>query len=183
MKLRQLPGALALGLVASLVAHALVYGDGHVQGGAYHDAFQGAAIGTGSAFVGFLIYLAFFRFGRCVQGSVVAARMRPLLPSPLVLTAAATIWFAVGESLEPAHAQAPLLLTAGTLALTALLTFSAALAAIEAIAAVAVAVLRQAFAQRRPLWARRPRSLTFVRRAAIVRRRFARPPPGAMLTS
>ncbi len=42
--LRKAPGALALGLLASLAAHAPLYGGGHAMGGTYHALILQAAL-------------------------------------------------------------------------------------------------------------------------------------------
>jgi hypothetical protein len=171
-----LPGAVALGLLASLLAHAAVYGGDHAQGGSYHDAYFSLAIAGAACFALVLGYLA-LAGGHCCMGSILAARLARLLPPLPLLTAAASGWFALGESIEGRHPTAAMWLIATALAAASAVLRLLAGLFIRAIGAIAVAVLTRAFAPRLPKAHRFFTPPLRVRDAAYLGRRFARPPP------
>ncbi|HTU70139.1 MAG TPA: hypothetical protein VMF11_07430 [Candidatus Baltobacteraceae bacterium] len=182
MRPRQLPGLAVLGLLASLLAHAMSYGESHQVGGGYHQAVELLAL-TGAGVLAVLAgSLACVGARRYATGSVLAARLRTLVPPLPLLAAAATIWFALIESVEPPHPyDAPILLIA--------LSLAAAAAAISflfgwllrAIAEFAFAIASRPFVRRPVCYRRRFAHRSSARRAVFVYRRFARPPPGVML--
>jgi hypothetical protein len=180
MTLRQLPGALILGLLASLIAHAVAFSDGHAQGGAYHNALTALAAFGG---VGFLLvagYAAVATAGPYAQGSVIAARLSSLLPGNAAIGLSALGWFAATESLESAHTVAPLLLVAVLLALTTFAMGILAHVALRAIAALAIAIRDEAFAARRPVFARRAYVAVRAQHTYIARHAALRAPPGSV---
>lgn len=179
--LRKVPAALALGLLASLVAHAGLYRGDHAMGGAYHALLLDAA---GAAAVGLaLVLAAFARMGSrlIADGSVVAARLQGRLPSLGAVVASATLWYATAESIEPRHGAASPAAALIALAVAAWLVLRIARWFAAALARVAIAIARVQFSPRAPAWQRRPQSRPVARRQLLARRRFARPPPIATL--
>jgi hypothetical protein len=175
--LRKVPGALALGLLASLAAHAVLYGGEHAMGGGYHALFLQAAItGVLGLLVGFGA-LAWSGAGGTADGSILAARLSSRLPGGAAILASASLWFVVGEGVEPHHAGAApwLMVLCLTAASWIVRLLARTLAAYLARAVFAVA--RLAFSPRTPNWTRRPRLQPIRHRVQCVRRRFARPPP------
>lgn len=142
MALRQLPGATVLGLVTALVAHAVLFGGGHAWGGAYHGAlleFIGATMTGLIAGASALLWSG----ARCAaDGTVIAARIRALLPSSQALAAAATAWLCLGECFEPAHAGAPALLMLLVLAGSAWIVSRLAATALGLLAGLVFAIAR-----------------------------------------
>lgn len=180
MTLRQLPGALILGLLASLVAHTLGYGDGHIQGGAYHDGLVALATLGGAGLLAAATIAAFFSAGPHGTGSVIAARIRSHVPGLAAIGASALGWYAAAESLEPTHATASSVLMAALLALaTIVIGFLAALL-VRFVAAIAMGIFESPFANRQPLFARRAYVLARVPSARAARRPVSRPPPVLM---
>ncbi len=175
--LRKVPGALALGLLASLGAHAALYGNEHAMGGGYHAAFVQVAIATVlSVFLG-LSALAWSAAGRVPDGSVLAARLNDRIPGLAALGSATALWFGLAEALEPHHAGAPPLLMLLALVAVAWLVRRIALAAIKILARVVFGIAQPRFSPRTPSWSRRPRTPALRRVFFGARRRFARPPP------
>jgi hypothetical protein len=177
MTLRGLPGALALGLLASLVAHATLFGGEHAMGGAYHALLLQAAAAACVGLLATFCALAWAGAGQVADGSVLARRLTDRLPGFAPLVAASGGWFALIEALEPHHAEAPLLATLLCLVVAAWLLLAAARGVTRAIAKAAIAVARTPFSPRVPVWTRRVRPAPLVRRSPLLRRRFARPPP------
>ena len=80
MKLREFPGALALGLLASLGAHTALYGSSHEMGGAFHSELVSVAVAAlGGLLVAFGA-LAWTGSRHAADGSVLAARLTGRLP-------------------------------------------------------------------------------------------------------
>jgi hypothetical protein len=175
--LRKVPGALALGLLASLAAHAALYGGGHAMGGAYNAAIvQAAFAGTLALLLGFAA-LAWSASGGAADGSVVAARLRQVIPGITAILAAALLWYAAAEALEPHHGGAPGLAALPLLVLTAWISRQLARWAAETLAHAVIAVTRLSFSPRTPSWNRPSHVRIAPRRPRGARRRFARPPP------
>lgn len=174
---RKVPGALALGSLASLGAHAALYGNEHAMGGGYHAAFVQVAI---AAVLGLLLgasAIAWSSAGRTPDGSVLAARLSDRIPSLAALGAATALWFGIAEAIEPHHAGAPPLAILLALALAAAIVRQIAVLAVAWLARVVFAIARLTFAPRTPCWSRRPETPAPLRRILCGRRRFARPPP------
>jgi hypothetical protein len=174
--LRKVPGALALGLLASLTAHAALYGNGHAMGGLYHALILQAAL------VGALGLLLFFgalalSASRTAQGSVLAARLRERLPSFIGVLLGATAWYVAAEAIEPHHVDSSPIAAIAALALAAWLVRLVARGIAAALAHAVIAVFRASFSPRTPAWERRSRPRPIRRRPIWTRRRFARPPP------
>jgi hypothetical protein len=174
---RGIPGALALGLLASLIAHTALYGGDHAMGGAYHEILiQFVSVGCG----GFLVVLAALAWtgsGATADGSVLAARLTEKVPGVPVLAASAGLWFALGERIEPRHADAGL-------AVTLVVVFAAAWSlltlvrwGVRRLAGAVIAISRAPHAERSFLWIRHLQPAPIPRRSPLLRRRFARPPP------
>jgi hypothetical protein len=175
--LRKVPGALALGLLASLAAHAFLYGGDHAMGGGFHGLLVEAALAGALGLLVVFGALAWTELGCTADGSVLAARLRDRLPSFLGVLLAAGGSYAVAEAVEPHHALAsPLALTIA-LAAAAWLVRTLARGLAGVLARAVFAVQRTAFAPRAPAWNRRERPRPLARRALLTRRRFARPPP------
>jgi hypothetical protein len=177
--LRGIPGALVLGLLASLVAHSALYGGGHAMGGAYHAWFLELATAGCLGLLASIAALAWTGSRAVADGSVLAARLSERLPNGWAAFSAAGAWFALGERIETRHADPSLLVTALVLALAAWAVVTLARCCIRLLAGAAIAVARSAFAQRSPQWIRLAAPAPIARRSPLLRRRFARPPPVA----
>jgi hypothetical protein len=174
---RRIPGALALGLLASLLAHSVLYGSDHAMGGAYHDLLVQLATAGCSAFVLLFAALAWCGATRVADGSVLAARLAAKLPTPAALVASTGLWFALGERIEPQHAEAGLFLTLVVVAAIAVLLFALARWGVRSLARVVIAIARLPFAACSAHWIRCLEPVPVVHRSPQLRRRFARPPP------
>jgi hypothetical protein len=176
MTLRQLPGTVLLGLLAALLAHTADYGGSHEAGGLYHTAFVLVALAGAGSFALLATVLGALA-GRQGDGSLLAARLRPMIPRTPALLLGATGWFATMEALEPRHTAAALAVVAISLLLASVVLRIFTRWLVRAIAQVAFIVFaaphhaRVFFAER--CFALRPS----VRTASFVYRRFARPPP------
>ncbi|HEY1974947.1 MAG TPA: hypothetical protein VGG89_00190 [Candidatus Baltobacteraceae bacterium] len=179
MTLRRLPGAIVLGLVAALVTHAVLFGGEHAWGGAYHSAllqFTLAAVTGLTAAAGALLWTG----AACAaDGTVLAARMRSLLPGWFSVAVCGTGWYVLGECLETAHAGVPLLAVLAIVALSAWLVLRFAAIALRALAEIVLLVVRLLDVQRQ-----RRVAFELTRRIAPryaqddkAWRRFTRPPP------
>jgi len=178
MRARELPGAVALGLLASLLAHTAAYGGGHAMGGAYHTALVAGAAGGALGALIAALSLAWASAGRALDGSILAARLRAGLPSWPLLTLAATAWFAFGETLEAHHDGVAIPLVAAALVASAYVVLFFARMALSFLAAIVIAIRVDAFAPRLSTWQR----LTLLpapvpRHLLRADRRYARPPP------
>lgn len=174
---RKVPGCLALGLFASLTAHAALWGREHVVGGGYHGLLMRIALAAALGFLALVGAVAWTQSGNSTDGSVLAVRLRERLPGIGSVIAAAATWYVGVEALEPHHAGTP-----GIAQLVALVAASyVALRLAHAITGVfargAIAIFRTSFSLREPAWRRRPRGRLISRRSFLTRRRFARPPP------
>ncbi len=181
MKARELPGAAALGLIVSLLAHVAGYGSGHAMGGSYHElllALSALTLLGGILAVG---ALAWAGAGKTRDGSVLAALLRTAVPNWPALTAAAISWLALAEHLEPRHHTVSPLLLLAAIALVAWLLLALARAALLLLAAAVVAVRCGRFAARPLAWRMRSRPTPRVSRILRAARRYARPPPIAVL--
>lgn len=176
--LRKVPGALALGLLASLIAHAALYGGGHSMGGDYHDVLIQLALAGGVSLVIFFGLMAWNGAKTAVNGSVLASRLGGRLPGFTALVTSATAWYAAAELVERGHrAPIPLLAVPIALAAAAWLLQRLSRIALSVLAGAIVAFARTNFAPRTPPCARFTARTTPVRPVLWVRRRFARPPP------
>lgn len=175
--LRKVPGALALGLLASLVAHGALYGGEHSMGGGYHGVLLQLAAAAGLSLAIFFGFLGWNNARVAANGSVLAARLAERLPGFGSLLTAATLWYTAAEYAEPHHASAfwlavPLVIAAVSWSIQRCCRYALALLA-DAI----IAVLRRDFAPRTPVWVKQPTVAPLARRIAYSRRCFARPPP------
>ena len=78
--LRKVPAALALGLLASMLAHGGLYGGEHAMGGGYHAALVQMALAGAVGLFLFFGLLAASGKNAVVDGSVLAARLLERLP-------------------------------------------------------------------------------------------------------
>lgn len=117
---------------------------------------------------------------RCAaDGTVLAARMRCLLPGWAAIAASGTGWFVLGEHLESAHAGVPLFAIVIALALAGWLVRRCASVALRALAEFVFTIVRGPERARRlffnsvrriaPCYAQDDNGLWW--------RRFSRPPP------
>jgi hypothetical protein len=175
--LRKVPAALALGLLASLVAHVKLYGGEHAVGGAYHALLMDMALAAALGFAALAAALAWSQLGSTTDGSVIAGRLRERLPSVSVVFVAAAASYLVVEAIEPHHAGAPGLALLAALAVASYAAVLLAHALTGALARVVIEIARTSFSPRAPVWRRRPRGQAIAHRWFLARRRFARPPP------
>ena len=178
--LRKVPGTLTLGLLASLAAHAALYGGGHAMGGSYHGLLLEAALAGAAGLLAIFGAIAWSESGITADGSVVAARLRTQLPRNAGVLLAAGFWYVAGEAIEPHHAAAPFVGSFCLIVVFAYAVLWLARVATAALARAVLAIARASFSPRPPLWRRRPRPRPLYRRAYHARRRFARPPPIAV---
>ncbi len=177
MTLRKVPAALALGLLASILAHGGLYGGEHAMGGSYHALLLQAALAGGVGLLVFFGLLAASGAGATLNGSVLAARLVERLPGYGSLLIAAGGWYGVAECLEPHHASASLLAVPLSLAATSWLVALLSRGVVAVLAGAVIAAWRVAFSPRAPEWFARLQSPRPTRRILWTRRRFARPPP------
>jgi hypothetical protein len=174
--IRKLPGAVGLGLLASLVAHAAIYGNEHAFGGNYNTTLLSLAL---AALLGFAFAVANLAWaGRdCCVGTILASRLAELVPPLPALALSASAWFTCGELIERAHAPAPFWLIAAALCAAAFGVRYFSKLLVRAVAAITIAIVARPFSAR---IFRAPRIfvvLTIARAATYLGRRFARPPP------
>jgi hypothetical protein len=174
---RKVPGALILGLLASLGAHAALYGSSHAMGGSYDGLLVQIALGGLVGLVALFGALAWGGAGGTSDGTVLATRLRDRLPDGGTVLLSAGIWFVAAESIEPSHAAATLPVTLTALAAVSYAVVWLARAITRAVAHAVLAVTRTIFSPRAPSWRRRVRRPVVPRRILLARRRFARPPP------
>jgi hypothetical protein len=170
-----MPGAIALGLLASLFTHAVLFGNGHSVGGTLHEVVVQGAAATASALV--LAWLAVAWNGRrAADGSVLAARLLARLPGwPLVAVCAAG-WYALIEHAESAHSDPGTAITVLALGAVAALVWAFAKWLVRSIAFAVIAIAAAAF-EPRPVIVCRPIRRIIRPIAPALRRRHARPPP------
>lgn len=179
VKLKEVPGALALGLLAALAAHSATFAD-HAMGGAYHDALLAIVAFALMASLSFVVSFAWKGAGRILDGSVLASCLRQWLPRWPALAAAAALWFTLGESIEAHHASAPTFLVILALAMAAWLILALARAIISTIAAIAIAIRSAGYAPHVPTWPRRAPAVFIARSLLRSAQRYVRPPPFAV---
>lgn len=177
MTLRKVPGALALGLLASLAAHAALFGGTHLMGGDYHALLTQLAIGAGASLAFFYALLAWGGARVAVNGSVLAARLSARLPGLGSIFVSATVWYAAAELVEARHPGIPWIAVPVALALASWLFQWVSRLALAVLAGAILAVFGSSFAPRTPSWARFTLYARPVRPVLWARRRFARPPP------
>lgn len=178
--LRKTPGGLALGLLASLAAHAALYGGEHAVGGDYHALLMQLAVAAALGFVSLVGALAWTQCGSLADGSVLAARLRERLPGVGSVVASAAAWYVGVEAIEPHHVGASGIALFVSLVVVSYLVLRLARAITDAFASAVIAVFRTLFSPRVPAWCQRPRGSLIPRRSFVARRRFARPPPVAL---
>lgn len=177
MPLRKVPGFLALGLLASLGAHAALYGNEHVVGGAYHGTLLTLALVSLACGAIGLAGLAWAGARHAADGSILAARLTDRLPGLVPLVCSTVGWYSLVEATEPQHSASALPFTVLCLIATAWLARGLAQCAIRAVAGAIFAIARAPFAARRPLWLRTRRTFLVAAPRPLLRRRYARPPP------
>ncbi len=183
VKLRELPGALALGIPVAILAHTVLFQDGHQLGGPLQGVFLGAAV---AASVGVVVLFAALALvsakTAATTGSLLAARLSAWLPGAWLLAATALGWYIAIECSETdGHAPAPFFAMAIALVACALAIRWAAQFVLGAIASVTLAAHVRPFAGRPRAFApRRPEPILAAAGRVAAYRRFARPPPHAM---
>jgi hypothetical protein len=177
VKLRQLPGLATLGLLAALLAHEGIFGNQHVAGGIYHAALILTALAGSGSLVVLATALAAAGAGRMVNGSVLAAALRPILPSGPAVLASAACWFAAIERLEPRHAESPALFVLTALILASAVVMAIARGTVEQIAEIVLHCTRATHRKRSRFVHFSFAPPPSARAVAFAYRRFARPPP------
>ncbi len=163
--------AAALGLPSALLAHAMVFGSDHAAAGAMHTAAL-----AGACFMFFAV-AALCAQRVATQGSVIGARLRAVLPSIPSIAASASLWFALMESLEAAHAPA-LLLSIAALVLAAAIVQLAARCIGTLIGDAVLALIAFCVTAERALGHALQAPVVLVAvSSAHTGRRFSRPPP------
>lgn len=179
--LRKIPGCLALGSFAALAAHAALYGGEHAIGGIYQVVLVQVALAAALGFVVFFGALAWTQSERVTDGSVLACRLRERLPGVGSVAAAAVAWYAAIETVEPQHAGVPEIALLAAIAVASYAALRLARGITDAFANAVISISRSSFSPRAPAWNRRPRGRVMPRRSFLTRRRFARPPPFAIV--
>jgi hypothetical protein len=174
---QRLPGSLALGLLAAYAAHAAAYGNGHAMGGSYADMLHGFASIATLGFAGLWFAVSWVNGPRLRNGSVLSAVMTRYTPSWLVVAAAGSGWYCLAESLEHAHAQAPISLVAIALVLASFAARAIARFALRALAGFVFAIGSPAFKRRSPAFVRIADAPLPCSPLVRAWRLFSRPPP------
>jgi hypothetical protein len=177
MRARELPGALALGLLASLAAHGAAYGGGHSIAGPYHAELFGLAAALGFCSLAACAALAFLGAGHVASGSVLAGRLGRYLPGPFPLLGLTCAWFAITERVEPHHAQAPVVSLVFFVVVASLAVRELSRALLTALARVVIGVRARSFAKHTDVWVRRVAPVLPASSLLLVARSYARPPP------
>jgi hypothetical protein len=152
------------------------------MGGEYHTLLVQAALAGALSLLAFFGALAWGGSKHAADGSIIGARLRARLPGAGALFASALLWYAAAEAIEPHHSPASPLAAGFALVLAAWVLARLARACVHLIAGAVIAVRRAHFSPRTFSWQRRVARQPLVRRAPLTRRRFARPPPIAVLT-
>jgi hypothetical protein len=174
-----MPGAVALGLLASLFTHVVLFGNGHTVGGTLHEVLLQGVAATAVALV--VAWVALAWSGRnTADGSVLGARLSARLPAWPAVAACAAGWYALIEHAESPHAGPGTAIAIAVLIAVAAVVCLFARALVRSIALVIVAIAKSEFRPRvasvRPPFRRVVRPF-----APALRRRHARPPPIASL--
>lgn len=177
MTLRKVPGALALGLLASLVAHTAIYGREHMAGGNYHGLLLEMALSGAVALVAAALLLGLTGARTTLNGSVLAARLTARLPGFGSLLTSTVLCYVAIESLEPHHANGSLLGAGLCLAVVSWLVTGLSRRFCALVAATVLRIFRAAFSARTFSWFVSPLVTSNRRRVLCAHRRFARPPP------
>jgi hypothetical protein len=175
--LRKVPGALALGLLASLIAHGGLYGSEHSMGGEHHALLLQLAAAGAAGLVLFFGRLGWSGARTAASGSVLAARLNERLPNFGPLAISTALWFGSAEWVEPHHATASWIAVPVVLAAAAWLVHLLCRVLLAVLAGAILAVFGSAFVQRQPSWFRRRNRPLVARRVLRTHRLFARPPP------
>lgn len=177
MTLRKVPGALALGLLASLVAHTAVYGREHAAGGSYHGLLLEIAVSGVVALIAAALLLGLSGARTAVNGSVLAARLSVRLPGFASLVSSTVLSYAAIEALEPHHADASLFVAGTCLVAAAWLVATLSRWFCALVAATMLRIASAAFSTHTFTWFVSLRTTPNRRRVPFAYRRFARPPP------
>lgn len=178
MPLKRLPGTAALGLLASLIAHTVLFGDDHVVGGSAHwpIALTAAAAAAGCFFS--LWRLAYGHAQSIAGGTRLAAQLRPYLPQTAWVALAALASYGGIEFCEgDGHAPAAMWLVALALILVSFLLCGIAASITRLVAAVAVRVRHGSPVIRPTLFPRARARVAAARPQPVRFRLFSRPPP------
>lgn len=177
MTLRKVPGALALGLLASLIAHAAVYGGDHAAGGNYHLLLLEIAAAGALALTAAALLTGWSGARSAVNGSVLAARLTARLPGFVPLLTATVVCYATIEFLEPHHGDASFLGAGLCLTVASWIVATLCRWFCAVIAATMLLIAGSVFAARTFAWFVYRTAAPVPRRILCAHRRFARPPP------
>ena len=175
--LRKIPAGLALGLIASLIAHVVLYGKQHAIGGTYHALLMQISSTAVLAFIALLGALAWSKSRQLANGLALAASLRERLPDLGTIVTSGAAWYAGVEAIEPHHAGASGFTLLAALVAASYVLLHVARAMTETFAHAAIMISRTSFSPSVPAWRRRPRERVVARHSFQARRRFARPPP------
>jgi hypothetical protein len=176
--IRRFSGTVVIGLFAAMAAHAAVYGNGHVLGGAYAGAVQ-ILSAIGAAFVVGLWFAVGWASKGISNGSIVKTRLGELLPSWPSITAAAVVWFSVVESLEhDGHADAPASVLIAAIVVFSFLARALGRAFLQVLSDAVFGDRGLAPKSRMPGWTMTA-AVPVAPRASFGRARVARPPPNS----
>lgn len=180
VKLRGLPGALALGLLASVLGHMAGYGNEHTMGGAYHGMLLVLAdVGVGS-FLLAAAAVAVAGAGRATEGSILAARLADWVPDVPMLALATVGWFSITEAVEGTHPRGDTILVVLALVVAMFVVRGIVRAIITTISKLAITINCAEFAPRSYAPLRRFERPLSLQSSVHSRRLFARPPPSLM---
>jgi hypothetical protein len=180
MRALQLPGTLALGLIAALLAHAAAYGGSHAMGGAYHGVLLDLSEIAVALSIVIASAMAWSGARKVANGSVLAARLRDCLPGWIPIAGSASGWFVLAEHLEPHHAEAPLLLLGVLLACASWFVLVLARGLLAVLAGAAVAVRKRYAVRLALLCVQRVSESPLPYIVLRSKYRYARPPPIAV---
>jgi hypothetical protein len=174
-----MPGAIALGLLASLFTHAVLFGNGHSVGGTLHEVLLQGVAATAVALV--VAWVALAWSGRHIaDGSVLGARLSARLPAWPSVAVCAAAWYGLIEHAEASHAGPSAAIAIAALIIVAAVVCLSAEALVRSIALAVVAIAASQFFPRIvPVC--RPSRRVIRPSAPALRRRYARPPPIASL--
>lgn len=152
------------------------------MGGAFHALLLQAALGGTVSLLAFFGSLAWTSAGQTADGSILATRLAQRLPGIVSLIVGASFWYALAEQIEPQHASSPpRAIVLLCLAAVSWLVLRLAHTIVRMLADVVIGASRCLWATRTPRWIRHAPPAPIARRLLCRRRRFARPPPIAIV--
>lgn len=176
VRLGRVVRAFALGVPATLVAHALSFGADHEVGGRFNGAVFSIAIVALAGFVLGCVAVA-WRGRTVADGSILACRLRGRLPATSSIFLSAAVLFAGCELLEPAHGFGNVLVIAGLLVACSWCVRATARVIASVIALATVAIESTRFDLRPVMWRAFYVGPVLLAISVPARFPFVRPPP------